>query len=142
MLNPMSDRYAHAGLKLMKHMQVCHDLAGQAVWQTRSGQVVQLHEGCFLEASESVLGAIGAAAMAFIQRAFPIFVAPWSVKLALEAAGVPNCQAVTPATVRCQALETLWNAYKYATVSAGLCQSCSPRTCCSDRHCQVPAQGR
>ena len=80
---------------------MCQDLAAQPVWQTRAGQMVQLKDGCFLEASESVLGAMGPAAMAFIQRAFPIFVAPWSTKLALEAAGITSCQSVTPATVRC-----------------------------------------
>ena len=44
--------------------------------------------------------AMGPAAMAFIQRAFPLFVAPWEAKAKLEAAGVGSCQEVRPSTVR------------------------------------------
>ena len=51
-------------------------------------------------ADEGGSGMMGPAAMAFIQRAFPLFVAAWEVKARLEAAGVDSCQEVRPSTVR------------------------------------------
>ena len=51
-------------------------------------------------AGEGGSGMMGPAAMAFIQRAFPLFVAAWEVKAQLEAAGVDSCQEVRPSTVR------------------------------------------
>ena len=60
--------------------------------------MVPLAEGCFLQGQVANLGPH---ATGFIQRAFPLFSAPWRVKLALEASGVPGCTEVTPAAVRC-----------------------------------------
>ena len=57
-----------------------------------------------LVTGEGEASMMGPAAMAFIQRAFPLFVAPWEAKAKLEAAGVDSCQEVRPSTVRHVAL--------------------------------------
>ena len=79
------------------HAQVCREVGNRPVWRIRTGPMVPLAEGCFLQGQVANLGPL---ATAFIQRAFPLFSAPWRVKLALEAAGVPGCTEVTPAAVR------------------------------------------
>ena len=58
------------------------------------------NEAVHLLTGEGQAGVMGPAAMAFIQRAFPLFVAPWEAKAKLEAAGVDSCQEVRPSTVR------------------------------------------
>ena len=59
--------------------------------------MVSLAEGCFLQGQVANLGLQAAA---FIQRIFPLFSAPWRVKVAVEGANVMGCTEVTPAAVR------------------------------------------
>lgn len=58
---------------------------------------VPLQDGCFLQAAPDQLGA---AALDLIQSTMPVFDAPWPVKEALEAAGVPQLSSTTPSRVR------------------------------------------
>ena len=77
--------------------QVCVAAAGKAMWQLRGGRLVHLRDGCFLQAAPEQLGS---AALDIIQSTMPVFDAPWHVKEALEAAGVPQLTSTTPGRVR------------------------------------------
>ena len=61
--------------------------------------MVSLSQGCFIQPNADV-SELGAAALDFIQRKLPLFNVPWHVKSALEAAGVQECNTVTPKAVR------------------------------------------
>ena len=78
-------------------VQVCMAAAGKAMWQLRGGRLVHLRDGCFLQAAPEQLGS---AALDIIQSTMPVFNAPWHVKEALEAAGVPQLTSTTPGRVR------------------------------------------
>ena len=77
--------------------QVCVAAAGKPMWQLRGGRLVHLRDGCFLQAAPEQLGS---AALDIIQSTMPVFNAPWHVKEALEAAGVPQLTSTTPGRVR------------------------------------------
>ena len=78
-------------------LQVCAAAAAKPMWQLRGGRLVHLRDGCFLQAAPKQLGS---AALDIIQSTMPVFNAPWHVKEALEAAGVPQLTSTTPGRVR------------------------------------------
>jgi hypothetical protein len=78
---------------------VCQEIARKPLWQLRDGRMVSLSQGCFIQPNADV-SELGAAALDFIQRKLPLFNVPWHVKSALEAAGVQECNTVTPKAVR------------------------------------------
>lgn len=78
-------------------LQVCAAAAAKPMWQLRGGRLVHLRDGCFLQAAPEQLGS---AALDIIQSTMPVFDAPWHVKEALEAAGVPQLTSTTPGRVR------------------------------------------
>ncbi|KAK9798935.1 hypothetical protein WJX73_003884 [Symbiochloris irregularis] len=68
--------------------QICLEVGRRSVWHVRTGPMVTLSDGCFLQTRVDHLGD---KATDFIKRAFPLFSADWRVKVALEAAGVAAC---------------------------------------------------
>ena len=84
-------------MELLALAQVCVVAAAKPMWQLRGGRLVHLRDGCFLQAAPEQLGS---AALDIIQSTMPVFNAPWHVKEALEAAGVPQLTSTTPGRVR------------------------------------------
>ena len=78
-------------------LQVCVAAAAKPMWQLHGGRLVHLRDGCFLQAAPEQLGS---AALDIIQSTMPVFDAPWHVKEALEAAGVPQLTSTAPSRVR------------------------------------------
>ena len=84
---------------------MCRALAKGAIFKLRrSGELVHLWEGAFLKPADIGPGhlKLGSQALDFIQRELPLFDVPWSVKVAMNAAGISqrDCKEINPPILR------------------------------------------